>query len=240
MGSTAGILACPQCAKAIPDEVAQRSTLEKKALRCKCGQRHEWTWVRDQLTPPSRPTALPKPKPTDSIQDGRDYIESRIDSGVSCPCCNRQNKRYVRPLDAGIARGLVALVRSSPNGEIVHVKDIPTMLVGSVAWTSHDFAKARWWGLCEEMDGDKLPKAFLDASADRKRRKGFWRSTEKGRLFVFSMTKIPKYVKLVNNEFEGLDGEDISIQDALGEPFDYYTVTGTPRPAPVAVGEPSG
>jgi hypothetical protein len=177
-----------------------------------------------------------RPKDDDSIRDAKSYIESRLDNGVNCPCCSRHNKRYVRPLDSGIARGLVALVRASPKGEIVHVKDIPEMLVGSVAWTAHDFAKARWWGLCEEVKGAAIPTT---KSADKKRRQGFWRSTEKGRQFVFSMLKVPKYVNLVNNKFKGLEGDNISIQDALGEPFDYYAVTGTPRPVPVEVGEPS-
>lgn len=232
-------LSCPGCDKTIPVEVARRGATEMKPLRCKCGLRHEWSWVRDQLAAvellPAKPV-LARPKDEDTIKAAKDYIGSRLDTGVHCPCCGRHSKRYVRPLDSGIARGLVALVRASPKGEIVHVKDIPPLLVGSVAWTSHDFAKARFWGLCEEIKGDALPKSVLASSADKKRRLGFWRSTEKGRQFVFSMIKVPKYVNLVNNKFKGLEGEDISIQDALGEPFDYYTVTGLTRPASVEAG----
>ena len=150
--------------------------------------------------------------------------------GVTCPCCGRNNKRYTRPLDAGIARGLVALVRASPNGEVVHVKDIPEMLVGDIAWTSHDFAKARYWGLCEEVKGEEVPQDILAGKKGRKRKKGFWRSTDLGRRFVYSMAKVPKYISLVNNNFEKKHGEDWSIQDALGHPFDFAEVTGAAVP----------
>jgi len=178
----------------------------------------------------SRP-ALPKPTLGDTIQKAKDYIESRIDDGVKCPCCERNNKRYVRPLDSGIARGLVALVRASPNGEVVHVKDIPPLLVGQEAWTAHDFAKARFWGLCEEVKGAEVPMELLSKDGAKKRRKGFWKSTERGRAFVFSMQKVPKYIILVNNEFQGATGDPWSVQDALGEHFDFYEVTGQPKPS---------
>jgi hypothetical protein len=172
----------------------------------------------------------PKPGKDGTLADARAYLEDRIDEGAKCPCCGRHNKRYRRPLDSGIARGLIALVRASPNGEIVHVKDIPPLLIGQKAWTTHDFAKARFWGLCEEVKPAQLPAETLEKAAAKKRRVGFWRSTEKGRSFVFSLSKIPKYIVLRNNQFEKTDGEDISISDALGEHFDYYKLTGQTPP----------
>jgi len=174
---------------------------------------------------------VPLPKPTDSIAQARLYIDSRIDDGVKCPCCGGHNKRYVRPLDSGIARGLIGLVRASPSGEIIHVKDIPPFLIGTQSWTAHDFAKARFWGLCEEVPPEEIPEELLAKHAAKRRRKGFWRSTEKGRQFVFSLTKVPSHIILVNNKFKGFgDGPPISISDALGEPFDYYKVTGQKPP----------
>ena len=103
------------------------------------------------------------------------------------------------------------------------------MLVDGIAWTSHDFAKARYWGLCEEVTRDELTEEELKTSG-RKRKKGFWRSTDRGRRFVYSMLKVPKYAAVLNGSFEKLHGDDWSIQDALGQPFDYYEITKTPRP----------
>jgi len=235
------LVKCPDCSKQIPNNIVSRGLKEKRNLRCSCGNIRSWQSLilsdlvivdnnKEELNSNDSPCAAPQPlsRPDDSssIFDAKRYIESRVMEGVNCPCCGRNNKRYTRPLDAGIVRGLVALVRASPNGEIVHVKDIPEMLVDGVAWTSHDFAKARYWGLCDEVPKDELTKEIMNR-ATRKRRKGFWRSTDKGRRFVYSMVKVPKYVDLLNNNFEKLHGDDWSIQDALGHPFDYDEVAGT-------------
>ena len=193
---------CPGCSKPIPPLIVDRARNEKKDLRCGCGTIRSWKSLEvSDPDPSAAPQPLTRPDDDDCIYDAKAYIESRLMEGVDCPCCGRNNKRYTRPLDAGIARGLVALVRASPDGEIVHVKDIPEMLVGDVAWTSHDFAKARYWKLCEEVRAQELSSEILKKSG-RRRKKGFWRSTEKGRKFVYSMLKIPKYVDLLNNKFE--------------------------------------
>jgi hypothetical protein len=216
---------CPGCSKPIPPTVMARARAERKDLRCKCGALRSWKSLPPEEKPSAAPQPLPRPDDSHTILAGKAYIESRLPEGVDCPCCGRNNKRYTRPLDAGLARGLVALIRASPTGEIVHVKDIPEMLVGDVVWTSHDFAKARYWGLCEEVIGEQVPSELLEG-AERKRRKGFWRSTEKGRQFVYSMLKVPKYISLVNNAFEKCHGDDWSIQDALGHPFDFSAISG--------------
>jgi hypothetical protein len=206
-----------------------RARSERKDLRCRCGALRSWKSLpkaeEEEDAPSAAPQPLPRPDPSGTIMAAKAYIESRLSEGVDCPCCGRNNKRYNRPLDAGIARGLVALVRSSPNSEIVHVKDIPEMLVGDVAWTSHDFAKARYWGLCEEAPAEELTDELLSGSK-RKRKKGFWRSTDKGRRFVYSMVKVPKYAAVLNGTFEKLHGDDWSIQDALGHPFDFREISG--------------
>lgn len=220
---------CPGCSKPIPPEVMRRAVEQQRDLRCTCKALRSWKSL-PPLDDAAPDQPLPRPKDDATISSARRYIESRLMEGVSCPCCGRNNKRYTRPLDAGIARGLVALVRASPNGEIVHVKDIPEMLVDGVAWTSHDFAKARYWGLCEEVPSSTIPDERLQG-AGRKRRKGFWRSTDKGRRFVYSMLKVPKYADVLNGNFEKTHGEDWSIQDALGHPFDFYEVTGAQRRA---------
>lgn len=222
---------CPGCSKPIPPDIMRQARREKRDLRCSCKALRSWKSLPTSEEEPG-PADQPLARPTDDapIRYAKRYIESRLMEGVSCPCCGRNNKRYTRPLDSGIARGLVALVRASPNGERVHVKDIPEMLVGDVAWTSHDFAKARFWGLCEEVSREELTEEELKKTG-RRRKKGFWRSTEKGRLFVYSMLKVPKYVDLLNNNFEKVHGDDWSIQDALGHPFDFFEITGAPKPA---------
>lgn len=216
---------CPGCDRVIPPAAIKQAIKQKKDLRCRCGALKRW---EDVAGPELAGQPRPKPTDNDPIAVAKAYIMSRLDSGVDCPCCGKKNKRYNRPLDAGIARGLVALVRASPNGEIVHVKDIPEMLVGDEVWTSHDFAKARYWGLCEEVPVEQIPAELL-AGTRRKRRKGFWRSTELGRKFVYSMAKVPKYISLVNNNFERMHGDAWSIEDALGHPFDFYEVAGAKR-----------
>lgn len=218
---------CPGCSKPIPPAIIRQALEQHKDLRCSCGALRSWKSLPGATDdePSAAPQPLPRPGDEASIAEGKAYIKSRLMEGVLCPCCGRNNKRYTRPLDAGIARGVVALVRASPNGEIVHVKDIPEMLVGEVSWASHDFAKARFWGLCEEVTADDLPEGLLEKTG-RTRKKGFWRSTELGRKFVYSMAKVPKYISLVNNNFEECHGDEWSIQDALGHPFDFREVTG--------------
>lgn len=181
------------CSKLIPEALVIR--LLKESLRLKCSGCGE-VWTRDRL----------------------------LDEGIRCPCCAQFAKRYKRKLNVGIARWLIALERLHRTGlEWVHIAWIAAVVggeqpavarklpIGASPIGSGDYAKARYWKLIEDRPSDDSAK----------KDSGFWRITEKGRAFVVGGLRVPERVILYNNELQGFDGSPITIQEALGQKFDY-------------------
>jgi hypothetical protein len=67
--------------------------------------------------------------------------------------------------------------------------------------------------LVEEAPKDPADKA--------KRTSGKWALTDKGTLWVDSLATVQSHVKIYDGRLLGFEGEQITIQDALGKDFDY-------------------
>jgi len=152
---------------------------------------------------------------------GEDLAEARrlflknLDSGAVCPLCRRFTKRYHRKLNAGMARILIAIYRmcKKKNTDCIHVSHV--FLERQKNAVAQEYSKLKYWGLL-------LPIPSEDPKEKKEQRgSGWWRLTAAGKEFVQGVSKVPKYILLVNNEHEGMAGDLISIRDCLGSKFNY-------------------
>lgn len=164
-------------------------------------------------------TAKPSSKaPTDhpemeTIEQARDYLRGRMKNGLGskCPVCTQYVRRYNRPITSAMAYCLILIHKSGKN-EFFHVEDwlkeqnCPSSIRG-------DFAKLRFWGLIEQMEDLKRE--------DESSRVGYYKITPKGVDFVNGVIKVPRSVKIFNNQFFGFSEKETDIKGALKKKFSY-------------------
>lgn len=126
---------------------------------------------------------------------------------LDCPCCGRFAKIYKRKLYSSVAAQLIKLYRIGGLTNYVHV----AALVATGSSGVGDFSKAAYWGLIEEKEHEP----------DDKKTSGYWMLTMKGSAFVRRAIKIPNYVLVYDAKVLSFEGDEVSIQDCLGEHFSY-------------------
>ena len=135
--------------------------------------------------------------------------KDKKDEGYICPCCNQFVKRYTRKLNSSMGAVLVLLWRSGQTG-FIHVENF--LKANNYSHLRADFHKLCWWNLLERKSGER---------DDGSKRNGYYKITGRGISFANGTLKVPKCVKIFNNKFEGFEGEEININDALGSRFSY-------------------
>ena len=138
-----------------------------------------------------------------------DEIKQKKLAGFRCDCCGLYVKMYSRPLLASMCLVLIEIYKSGKR-EFIHVEDFLKER-GKSHWRG-DFHKLRFWNLLEKKIEDR---------EDGSPRNGFYKLTGRGILFVEEKLKVKEKVLIFDNKFEGFDGEEIGIREALGKKFDY-------------------
>ena len=148
---------------------------------------------------------------TSVLMQMRDNWKVTIEGdGGHCPCCDRWGKVYRRNLNASMARALIWLVKQPDRGDgWVHVPSSapPWMLRTQQLPTLH------LWGMVEDF-----PKGTKLASS------GLWRATPLGMDFANNLTRVHKYVYVYNNKLLEEGGVEISVEDALGNKYNYREI----------------
>jgi hypothetical protein len=139
---------------------------------------------------------------TITLAQAKAWLRLRLKDGAQCPCCTQLAKTYRRKLNSGMARVLIAQWGSYGQSFCHTARLVPSLREG---------AKLAYWGLLE---------------ADERRRDdgghaGWWRITDKGAQFVANSITVPKYVVVYDDRVLRLEGDHISIRDALGDGFNY-------------------
>lgn len=154
---------------------------------------------------------LPEHFASMTLAQAREWLLDRIMDGASCPCCGQMAKIYARSIYAKMAVHLIKLYRLTKlhqDRQFFHVTEF-------VDTIGNDTVKTVHWDLIEEMPKTKDMKS--------KKTSGFWRLTEKGKLFVENKIQLPEKALIYNANFLGFEeGKMVSIIDCLGEGFDYY------------------
>lgn len=150
-----------------------------------------------------------------SLVRAADIVKAGLDEGTTCPCCDQFAKRYRRPLNSGAARWLISLVLLCEGHAWAHTSDVIKGLTGVLSGTDATTLLPHW-DLIEAKPNDD----------SKKRTSGFWRPTDKGVDFVLGRITVQKTVVRYNNVREGFEGDEITIQDALGDKFNYSELMG--------------
>lgn len=136
-----------------------------------------------------------------------------IDKGYCCPQCGSFVKRYKRKFNSNMAIALIALYKYSED-KFVKVEDF---LLNNGYQRCGDFSYLRFYNFIE---------ALKEKRKDGSNRNGYYRLTSLGTMFVEKKIKAKEKFLIMNNKLEGFDGEEISIQQALGNKFDYNELMG--------------
>jgi len=144
-----------------------------------------------------------------TLQEAIDYVKNNAGKGVYCPCCEQFAKIYKRKLNSGMAASLVWLVRTylEKQNWIYVWKIAPKFILRSA-----EIGKLAHWELAIQKTNE---------DDDSKRTSGLWKPTEKGIKFVRRRISVPSHVFLYDNHVQGFTNDLITIDDALGNKFNY-------------------
>lgn len=130
------------------------------------------------------------------------------DTGYRCSCCGQFCKRYYRHFNSNMAIALIVLYRNLDKG-FVHLENL---MKEAGYKRCGDASYLRHYRLIEKKEGKR---------EDGSPRNGMYKITSAGIMFVEGKTKVKKKYIIYNNKHEGFEGDEITIQDALGTKFDY-------------------
>lgn len=138
-----------------------------------------------------------------------DKIKEKKLKGYTCECCGLYVKMYQRKLLASMCLVLIDIYKSGKR-DYLHVENWLKER-GKSNWRG-DFHKLVFWGLLE-----KKPERREDGSP----RNGFYKLTGRGILFVEEKLEVREKILLFDNKFEGFEGKEVTIREALGNKFNY-------------------
>jgi len=135
-------------------------------------------------------------------------MPDRFDNGFVCGVCGSYVKRYTRKFNSNMAIAMIALLKHS-KGKFVHLENFLNQhgyqRCGDASYLIH-------YGFLERRIGNR---------EDGSSRNGEYKLTGRGVMFCEGKIKAAQKFKILHNRFEGFAGNDITIQDALGERFNY-------------------
>lgn len=141
----------------------------------------------------------------------REHLREHWHEGLACPACKQRVQLYRRKLNSGMAYALVVMWKR--HGTRWQDKTVTLRGVGAAA---RDESLLRFWGLLEE---DTRPRE--DGG-----RAGIWRVTLAGAEFVREQRRVQSHALVFDNVCYGLDGDPITIRQALGNRFNLDELLG--------------
>lgn len=146
-----------------------------------------------------------------TLDKAKSIVMDNLSEGVDCPCCGQFAKLYKRKLNSGMARALIRAYRQcqydgSPYGWF-HL-----MTITNHRW--RDASVLTSWGFLEARSDDKPEDGKTKTS-------GYYRLTSEGVKFALGKIDAPKRVFLFNDKVRGFSEERTSIEEALGDDFNY-------------------
>lgn len=146
-----------------------------------------------------------------SLEEARSWTEKNKSTGCICPCCNQILKVYKRALNSVMSRCLIRLYWLDNNDKNYH--HVKKIVEGISDTGTNDFSKLKHYSLIEEM-----PK---DLSNTKTRTSGFWKITEKGRLYVENKISVESHIYLCNASLLGFSTTQTNIIESIGKKFNY-------------------
>jgi hypothetical protein len=139
----------------------------------------------------------------ETLYEAKKHLRENWEKGVECPCCTQFVKLYKRKLNSQMARFLINLYVLDRDRKTAYANWFSTrQIAGGTHKASSDGSYLIKWGLVRRKDAH-------------------YQITHLGILFVEGRATAYKYALIFNNDLYRLEGEEISILDALGSKFDY-------------------
>jgi hypothetical protein len=129
-----------------------------------------------------------------------------------CDRCDQDvvlHKRSVSGLDASRLIRLYNISNQNPEREFFHLREFFQKGYNP----SGDFAKLEHMHL--------IIKRPMDPRDRSKKYSGYWKITDKGKLWVEGKLTIPQYTHFFDAKVYGFSGKEQSIKDRLGKKFHY-------------------
>ena len=169
------------------------------------------------FNPPTPQPEIPSPRPHSfvdpqmTLKQARELLLNGVGAGTVCPCCRQFAKVYRRALNAPMARWLIWIVKAF----LVECRwyDFRESPMIQARKGGGDFAKLLHWGLIQTAEPSQVQNT--------KRTSGLYRPTSKGINYALGRMSVPSHVFLYNNTVAGWSDKKVTIQEALGEQFDY-------------------
>jgi hypothetical protein len=163
---------------------------------------------------PVRPDGLPPLACDRSLADAQERVRQGrwTREGVHCETCGQYCKVYPRRVHKAMAVALIRLYRAG--GTTAQYK--PTVVAG-LGSAARDECVLKHYGLLVQAAPPPEAKGRKDS---------WWRVTEKGADFIERRIRVPKYALLFNDICLDFSSESISIDEALGNPFDLAELLG--------------
>ncbi len=136
-------------------------------------------------------------------------VAENSETGYRCKCCGTFIKTYTRSLNSSMCLVLLLMVKHKKFGYF-HVEDW-LKEIGRPELRA-DYHKLRFYNFLEKKIGDR---------SDGSPRNGMYRITSFGIMFAEGKITAKSKFKILNNQFKGFSGKDITIQEALGNKFSY-------------------
>lgn len=111
-----------------------------------------------------------------------------------------------------MAYGLILLTQRYNVHEEFHLEEFFKGQYGLPSSIRGDMTKLKYWNLL-------LP--HVGKREDGSNRNGIYSLTKDSFRFVSRETSVPKYALLYNNKLRGFDGENVFINQCLGDKFNY-------------------
>jgi len=140
-----------------------------------------------------------------TLEEAQEIILQMISGeGGHCPVCRQKVRSWRKSICSTSAADLINLVKAY-NGQPLHFKSFSNDI------SDRNWSQLKLWELIEP--GENLDR--------KKRASGTWRPTDLGAGFVWNLAVVPRYITTFDNKIIRRSTEQVGIQDALGNKFDY-------------------
>jgi hypothetical protein len=187
--------------------------------------------------------AIPVQLTEKTLASARAEFWGAVDDGATCPCCDRDAKRYRRKLNSGMVRALISLYRitkseNPPDGWInLTVTDQPGLPVRPAALRlrlhHREYTKLAFWRLLEEKPKDK---PTTGTPGDGHKGSGIWRIAQLGKDFAHNLVSLPRHIYVYDNRAQPCEDSELTdIATAWDDRFDFeelMSAAADPPPAP--------
>lgn len=138
-----------------------------------------------------------------SLNSARQAVKVGREKGVVCPCCDQLVKVYKRRINLQMARAALWMSRT-PTGHYADMTKAPADII-----RNREYSRLALWELAEAERGRNHAGS----------RKGRWRLTEGGKLFVDNVLRVPEHVMVLNGKVIDVSRETIHIGRVAGFNF---------------------